>query len=455
MADKLLSTGVHVGVSQRVTSREKSRRSTALLNPLFATLLAVALFTLFPARCAAYSVLAHEAIIDAAWDTNIKPLLLKRFPNATREELRTAHGYAYGGAIIQDMGYYPHGSHLFSDLTHYVRSGDFILALLRDAKDLNDYAFALGSMAHYAADNAGHSMGTNRAVPVLYPDLRKKYGDVVTYEQNPLAHVKTEFGFDVLEVAKGRYAPDSYHDFIGFGVATLLLEQAFKETYGLELKDVLANEDKALNSYRRDVSKLIPKATRIAWTLKSDEIQKDEPGITKRKFLYNLSRSSYEKQWGKDYQRPTFGEKFIAFLTKLIPKIGPLAVLKLRTPTPETQKMFEASFNSTMDHYRELLKQTGDGQPNLPNDNFDVGAETGPGKYFMSDNAYAKLLDKLVKENFATMSPDVRDHILEFYSDPDAPYATKRKPKDWARVQANLQQLKATTPAVSAEKPAD
>src|SRR5450755_2092366 len=167
----------------------------------------------------AYSVLSHEAIIDAAWDASIKPLLLKRFPDATKEQLREAHAYAYGGSIIQDMGYYPHGSIFFSDLTHYVRSGDFVLALIRDSKDVNDYAFALGALPHYSADIAGHSIGTNRAVPVLYPKLRKKYGDSVNYEENPLAHVKTEFGFDVLEVSKQHYAPDSYHDFIGFAVA--------------------------------------------------------------------------------------------------------------------------------------------------------------------------------------------------------------------------------------------
>ena len=167
--------------------------------------LALALFLSFgwPAQSAAYAVLAHEAIIDSAWDTNIRPLLLKRFPNATKEELKEAHGYAYGGAIIQDMGYYPHGSHFFSDLTHYVRSGDFILALLRDSKDLDGYAFALGALSHYAADNDGHLIGVNRAVPILYPKLKKKYGDLVTYEENPLAHVKTEFGFDVLESSAG------------------------------------------------------------------------------------------------------------------------------------------------------------------------------------------------------------------------------------------------------------
>src|SRR6202521_5143306 len=189
--------------------------------------LVLLLFFSWPAQTTAYAVLSHEAIIDSVWYTNIRPLLLKRFPKATTEEIKEAHGYAYGGVIIQDMGYYPHGSFFFSDLTHYIRSGDFVLALLRDAKDLDSYAFALGALAHYAADNDGHPIGTNRAVPVLYPKLKKKFGDSVTYEQDRLAHVKTEFGFDILEIAHGRYAPDSYHDFIGFGVSAPLLEQAF------------------------------------------------------------------------------------------------------------------------------------------------------------------------------------------------------------------------------------
>src|SRR5450631_4429318 len=204
----------------------------ALSLRAFAGITTLVLCLVCPNETAAYAVLAHEAIIDSVWDTSIRPILLKRFPNATAEELKEAHGYAYGGAIIQDMGYYPHGSHFFSDLTHYVRSGDFILALLRDSKDLDGYAFALGALSHYAADNDGHRIATNPAVPILYPKLQKKFGDVVTYEQDPLAHVKTEFGFDVLEVARQRYAPDSYHDFIGFGVSVPLLEQAFQETYG-------------------------------------------------------------------------------------------------------------------------------------------------------------------------------------------------------------------------------
>jgi Zinc dependent phospholipase C len=408
--------------------------------------LAAALCLILPVRCAAYAVLSHEAIIDTVWDTNLKPLLLKRFPNATPEDLRKAHGYAYGGAIIQDMGYYPHGTHFFSDLTHYVRSADFILALMHNSKDLNDYAFALGSMAHYAADNDGHRIGTNPAVPLLYPKLKKKFGNVVTYEQDPLAHVKTEFGFDVIEVAHGRYAPDAYHDFIGFQVAVPLLEQAFRETYGLDLKVVLPKEEEALNSYRHAVSQQLPKATRIAWSLKQKDIQKDQPGMTKRKFLYNLSRASYEKEWGKKYEQPTGGEKFLALLTKLLPKIGPLRVLQFKAPTPQTEKMFEASFNATLDRYRKLLGEVNGGHLELPNDNFDTGEATGPGKYGMNDDTYAKLLDKLSDEKFAGAAPELRANLLNFFADPAAPYATKRDPKAWAKLQTELDQLKAAPP---------
>jgi hypothetical protein len=416
-----------------------SKRAVALIAVLGLTFAC-------PTDTAAYSVLAHEAIIDSAWDTNLRPLLLKRFPNATPEQLKEAHGYAYGGAIIQDMGYYPHGSFFFSDLTHYVRSGDFVQALLRDAADLDGYAFALGALAHYAADIEGHPIGTNRAVPILYPKLEKKYGDTVTYEEDRLAHVKTEFGFDVLEVAKGRYAPDNYHDFIGFGVSQGLLEQAFQETYGLDLKSVLSDEEKVLGSYRHDVSQLIPKATRVAWSLKKDEIQRDAPGTTRRQFLYNLSRSSYRKNWGKDYRPLSPADNFLAFLFRIIPKIGPLKVLELRTPTPQTERLFEAGFNAALDRYRRYLAEIAGGDPDLPNKNFDTGSVTAPGEYRLDDEAQAKLLEELAKQHFSGASPEMRRELLEYFGHPDAPYAMKKKAKQWAKVQAELGELKNATP---------
>jgi len=428
-----------------------SRIKSQKLFGLRAVFVYFLVFTLiWPTPSRAYAVLAHEAIIDAVWEPHIKPLLLARFPDSSEEQLSEAQAYAYGGSIIQDMGYYPYGSHFFSDLTHYVRSGDFVQALLRDAKDLDEYAFAIGALAHYAADNNGHRLATNRAVPLLYPKLQKKYGDTVWYEQDPLAHTKTEFGFDVLEVAHESYAPDGYHDLIGFEVSQDLLDRAFEETYGLQLKDVLQDEEKALNSYRRAVSKTIPMATKVAWSLKKDEIKTDLPGITKRKFRYNLSKSNYEREWGKNYQKPTAWEKFLAFLYKLLPKFGPLKVLQFKTPTPEAQHMFRESFNATLDKYRLLLADVGSGQLDLPNDNFDVGEATGPGKYAMNDDAHAKLLNKLADRKFAGVSPNLRDELLRFYSEPDAPYSTKRDPKAWATVQSELILLKSTVPPIAA-----
>ena len=413
------------------------------------------LSSIWPFPCEAYSVLTHEAIIDTAWDTHIRPLLLQRFPNSTPDELRQAHAYAYGGAIIQDMGYYPHGNKFFSDLTHYFRSGDFIEALLRDSQDLNEYAFAIGAMAHYAADNSGHRLATNLAVPILYPKLKNKYGNVVTYEDDPIAHVKTEFGFDVLEVAKGRYAPDSYHDFIGFEVALPLLERAFQETYGLELSSVLQDEDRVINTYRHDVSSLIPRATRIAWKLKEDQIKKDSPGITRQKFLYNLSRASYEKQWGKGYSKPGPGDAFLSFLYRILPKIGPLKILTFRTPTPQTEKLFEESFNVTLDRYRAFLTELREGAVTLPNDNFDVGETTARGKYRLNDDTCAQLLDKLAEKDFADISAELRAELLRFFYSSDAPFSTRLSEKARPQLKNDLQRLETVALSPAAIKNQD
>jgi len=404
----------------------------------------VAALLLSGARCevSAYSVLTHEAIIDSAWEMNIRPLLLERYPNATPDELRQAHAYVYGGAIVHDLGYYPHGSHYFSDLVHYVRSGEFVQTLLRDARDINEYAFALGALAHYAADDYGHSIAVNRSVPLLYPKLEQKYGDVVTYEDDPPAHLKTEFGFDVLQVAKGRYAPDSYHDFIGFEISQDLLARAFRETYSIPLDLVFGDLDRVIGSYRYDVHKLIPRATRVAWALKKNDIQRDQPGITRGKFLYNLSRASYRKEWGKDYQGLSSGTRFLAFLVSIVPKVGPLKALAFRVPTPQAETMFMASFNTAFDEYRHLLDEERSGRLNLTNINFDTGKLTQPGAYFMADDSYARLLDDLAKNHFSLISVGMQSDILAYYQDSNAPIITKKNAKAWERLKIELDQLK-------------
>ena len=388
---------------------------------------------------AGYSVLTHEAIIDAVWGDGIRPLLLQRFPGATPDEMRTAHAYAYGGAIIQDMGYYPFGSHFFSDLTHYVRSGDFVEALLAEATSLDEYAFALGSLAHYAADNTGHPVATNRAVAVMFPKLRKKFGRSVTYGQDPVAHVKVEFSFDVVEVAEGHYAPEAYHDFIGFEVAKPLLERAFVRTYSLELQSVFFDEDLSLGTYRHTVSSLLPSMAKIAWQLKKDEIRKTEPSATRRRFVYNVSRSSYRRRWGKVYEKPGLAARFWAFILRLVPKIGPFKALAFKAPTPAVQNMFMRSFNDTLDRYRCFLALHKEGSLHLLNENFDTGEPIQPGAYPLADHAYAKLVEKV---HGHAVSGALRADILAFYADLNAPFDTKRDAKNWAKLLHELDSLK-------------
>ncbi len=402
-----------------------------------------------------YSVLTHEAIVDSLWDSSIQKMLLKRFPAATPEELERAHAYVYGGCIIQDMGYYPFGTHLFTDLTHYVRSGDFIVSLIRDSQDLNEYAFALGALAHYAADTNGHRMATNLAVPILYPKLGTKFGKAVTYWDDPTSHLRTEFGFDVLQIAQGRYAPNRYHAFIGFEVSKPVLERAFLDTYGIELKDVFGNLDLAMGSFRYSVGTVIPGMTRVAWRLKGDQVTKEIPGMTRQKFLYNLSRSSYEKEWGTSYHRPGFRTVVVTWVVRVIPKIGPFKSLAFREPTPEVEKMFMASFNATVDSYRTLLAKVDAGRPEVPNENFDIGEPTIAGKYLGADRAYDQLVGKLADRKFAGISPELRGNVLDYYKDRKPPVSppSKKAAAEWTKLSGQLEQLQAVPAAASAEGP--
>jgi hypothetical protein len=393
-----------------------------------------------------YSVLTHEAIVDSLWEASIQKMLLKRFPAATPEELEKAHAYVYGGCIIQDMGYYPFSSRIFSDLTHYVRSGDFILALIRESQDIDEYAFALGALAHYAADNNGHRIATNLAVPILYPELRTKFGKEVTYWDDPLSHIRTEFSFDVLQIAQGRYAPDRYHSFIGFEVSKPVLERAFLDTYGIELKDLFGNLDLALGSFRYSVGSIIPGMTRVAWQLKKDQVTKEIPGMTRQKFLYNLSRSSYEKEWGTTYHRPGFRTRFVSWVLRIVPKSGPFKSLAFRAPTPEVEKMFMASFNATVDNYRALLANVSAGRLELANENFDVGQPPAAGKYLGTDQAYDHLVGKLADRKFAGVSPELRLNILDYYKDRKAPSsaATGKASAEWTKLMDRLDELQAS-----------
>jgi hypothetical protein len=393
----------------------------------------------------AYSVLTHEEIVDLLWTDQISPLLLKRFPALTEEQLKLAHSYAYGGAVIQDLGYYPFGNVEFSNLVHYVRSGDFVRELLLQSQDANEYAFALGALAHYASDISGHP-AVNQAVAIQYPKLRAKYGDSVRYAEDHTAHLKTEFGFDMVQVAKNRYASQQYHDFIGFQVSKPLLERTFPIVYGVELKDVLTHEDLAIGSYRFAVSRMIPQMTQIALRTHKKDLMKETPDFAKKKFLYRLSRSDYEKEWGKDYTKPDFGTRFWSVILRFMPKIGPFRALAFNNPTAQTEDLYFKSINTTVDQYRIYLKQVASGSLELANSDFDTGEPTVAAEYALTDETYAKLLGQLTARKFDLTSSDLRDNILDFYSDLSLPLETKKDTVQWQRVLASLDQLKSATP---------
>jgi hypothetical protein len=403
----------------------------------------------------AYSVLTHEEVVDLVWTDQLRPLLLARFPDLTEDQLKEAHAYAYGGAVIQDLGYYPFGSVEFSNLVHYVRSGDFVRELLAQSQDADEYAFALGALAHYASDITGHP-AINQAVSIQYPKLRAKYGNSVRYAQDHTAHLKTEFGFDMVQVAKNRYASQQYHDFIGFQVSKPLLERTVPVVYGVELKDVLPHEDLAIGSYRFAVSRMIPEMTKIALRTHEKDMKKESPSFAKKKFLYRLSRSDYEKEWGKDYKKDGFKTRLFAILLRYMPKIGPFKALAFNSPTTQTAEMYFKSINATVDQYRIYLQQVRDGSLELANSDFDTGKEAVAAEYSLTDETYAKLLGQLMERKFALTSPQLRDNILSFYGDLSLPLETKKDSARWQSVLSSLDQLKLFTPGpILAASPAD
>jgi hypothetical protein len=401
----------------------------------------------------AYSVLTHEEIIDLLWTSDIRPLLLQRFPGLTDEQIREAHAYAYGGSVIQDLGYYPFGDKKFSNLTHYVRSGDFVSELILESQNANEYAFALGALSHYASDIAGHP-AINQAVAIAYPKLRARYGGSVRYAQDKTAHLKTEFGFDTLQVAKNRYASQQYHDFIGFKVSEPLLERAFPTVYGLDLKDVLKNEDLAVGSYRFFISSMIPRMTQVALETHKKDLIRETPNFAKRKFLYRLSRSDYEREWGKTYTKPGLGTRVMAMLLRFVPKVGPLKGLGFNNPTPQTEDLYIKSINTATDHYRVFLEEESAHKLVLPNCDLDSGELTKAAEYSLADESYASLLADLSTKQFNLTSPQLRDNILDFYSDLSPQIETKQNPSRWQKVLADLEQLKSAPPPPVPASPA-
>lgn len=388
------------------------------------------LFFLSPFYGHSLGVLTHEAIVDAAWDGSILPLLKTRYPSATTGELNIAHAYAYGGSVTPDMGYYPFGSHLFTNLVHYVRSGDMVNALLKDANNINEYAFALGFLSHYDADNYGHPMATNRSVPLVYSRMRRKYGNVITYAENKISHVRMEFGFDVLQTAKGNYASQGYHDFIGFKVDTSVLARAFLETYGLDINGVFDNHLLfTIEIFRFTVANIFPLITKSAWASKRSDILKKDKTVTSKTFRYKMHLREYNKEYGKGYKHPGVFPTMLSFFIRVLPKVGPTRALRFKIPTPPAEKYFDESFDTIMRHYTVNIQQLKQPGIILKDEDFDTGKPTELCEYSLADETYNRWLLELKTDRFKDVSSSIKQNILGFYNGMNAPSQNKYSKK--------------------------
>src|SRR5246127_5401299 len=329
---------------------------TGLLRSCACTMTTLLALTLCSANCAAYSVLTHEELIDLAWSDSIRPLLLARFPGATDAQLVEAHAYAYGGCAVQDMGYYPFGKKFFSNLTHYVRSGDFIAWLFRNARTVDEYAFAIGALSHYLGDTIGHSQAINPATAIEFPKLKRKFGDSVTYGESPHGHIRTEFAFDVEEMKDTAFAPPAYLRRVGFKVPRRFLERAFAATYGFDAREILGPDRPALRSYRTSVRSFIPSFAEAEVVLHRHQFSPHPDDDAYRIFAQRVSRTNYDRRWKHPYKGPGFKAHLLAIVVFLVPKIGGAADLAIKIPTPETQEWYLSSLNHTVDVFNETLR---------------------------------------------------------------------------------------------------
>jgi len=400
---------------------------------------------LFCRPAAAYSVFTHEELIDLAWSGSIRPLLLARFPGSTGEELREAHAFAYGGCAIQDMGYYPFAKEFFSNLTHYVRTGDFVAHLLNDATTRDEYAFAIGALSHYLGDSIGHSQAVNLSTPIAFPKLEREFGPRVTYDEDPDAHVRTEWAFDIGQLSKLTFAPPSYLKHVGFKVPRRLLDRAFRETYGFDFPELVGETRPAVRSYRTSVRSFIPAFAGAEVVLHRKQFPADQQNDAYRIFSERLQRADYERHWRPGYKGPGFGSHVLAVVVKLTPKVGVLSLLAIKIPTPETEAFYVSSVDRTVDSFDEILgKLRSDPHADLalPNLDLDTGNPVKPGTYRLTDETYAQLLARLTSRPERPIPAEVRANILAFYSDPNAPIYTKKNAKAWKRVQEELPILK-------------
>jgi hypothetical protein len=422
---------------------------------------------LCPGRLDAYSLLTHEQLIDLTWQDSIVPLLLSRYPNLTAADLNRARAFAYGGCVIQDIGYYPFGDRSFSNLTHYVRSGDFVVNLFRNAHDADELAFAVGALSHYIGDSVGHAEATNIAVPIEFPKLRAKYGNSVSYAEGKHEHVQTEFAFDINEIAHHRVAPLSYMRHIGFRVSMKQLALAFYQTYGLT-QNFKGRRRINARDYRFAARTFIP---RIAYAVTLLH-RKHEPADPMTPEIIELQKETAEvarvNNWAAYRRKPGIETHLLAALLFILPKVGPLALVNVKGPNEQTEADYGHSVAvsitslrriltrftpeparykgpipplGSLTHADSTLQRRRDPNHPLPNRDLDTGKVVQPGGYLLTDLTYANLLHKLVQNPRQPVPPGIKEDVQMYYSNLDVPITTKKDPDRWKQVLGDLNTL--------------
>jgi hypothetical protein len=436
----------------------------------------------FAAPAFSYSLLTHEQLIDVTWDDSIVPFLLSRYPGLTPAQLDEARSYAYGGCVIQDIGYYPFGQVQLSDLMHYVRSGDFVVALLRNAQNADELAFAVGALSHYIGDSIGHPFAVNLAVPVEFPRLRGKYGATVNYAQGPSQHVRVEFGFDIDELAHHRMAPMSYLKHIGLNVSMRQLSMAFYQTYGVS-ENFSGSRGRRVNvrTYRFAVRRFIPRVAYAVTLLHRRHEPVDVATSEAVALRSEVAEMEKVANWQAYRHHAGIGTWLLAGLLFISPKVGPLKLAAVKGPTPQTEAEYQHSLSLSVAALRKMLARftppdnrrrlpqvpapvDGTVQPShelaksldaqavsemrsdprhpLPNRDLDTGSVVKPGGYSLTDKTYASILHVLTSQPNVPIPVGIKEDIAGYYAKPDAPITTKKDPDKWKQVQTELVTLK-------------
>ena len=391
----------------------------------------------------AYGVLTHHQLIDQAWNTVIVPILLNRFPSLTAEQLRKAHAYAYGGSIVQDFGYYPFANAFFSDLTHYVRTGDFVQKLFEHANTANEFAFAIGALSHYVGDSIGHSQATNPSVAITFPKLASKYGSSVNYAQGKHQHAEVEWAFDANQAAKLRLAPAAYVHDIGLEVPREQLAAAFYETYGIPLREIVKGPLPAMKTFRFGGRSFMPTFTYAEAVRHKGRFPAETPGPELEQYERQVGQLPKEEGWDQYRRKPGIGIHLLSGLIVIVPKIGTLQALAIKGPTEETERAYIASVNLSTAALAVYLQRLIGTQIDLglEDRDLDTGQPVVPGGYVLTDRTYAQLLARVTKVPMDHIPAGLKQDILAYYADPAAPISSRKKPKEWAAVQEQLQVL--------------